>query len=117
MYWVLRLYPQAWRERYGDEIVEVLEQHNVSTRTLLDLMLGAIDANLRYGEITRGVIDMVKRLGIAACALALGWAAYGGLAMADSATFGQNVATASDVQQIQQNIASGNVLPVHYSSH
>lgn len=113
MYWVLRLYPRVWRERYQDEILEVLDQHRVSLRTLLDLVFGAIDANLQYGELTRGVVNLVKRLGLAACALALGWVTYGNLALADNTTFGQNVATAIDVQQIQGNIASGNVLPVH----
>ena len=26
--WLLRLYPKAWRERYGDEIAAVLEQQH-----------------------------------------------------------------------------------------
>lgn len=57
---------------------------------------------------------MVKRLvAVSALAFGLGWAAFGGaLAMADSSSTA-NTATASDVAQIQQNIADGNVQPVH----
>lgn len=57
---------------------------------------------------------MIRRL-VAASALAfgLGWATFGGaMAMADSASNG-NIATVSDLTQIQQNIADGNVQPVH----
>ena len=41
---VLRLYPTAWRDRYGEELEALLECHDVTRRTLLDLLLGALDA-------------------------------------------------------------------------
>jgi hypothetical protein len=46
IYWILRLYPRAWRERYEQEMLGVLEQHTVSITTLLDLLMGALDARL-----------------------------------------------------------------------
>ena len=44
--WILRCYPPRWRERYQEEIVAVLEQHTITSITLLDLLLGALDARL-----------------------------------------------------------------------
>jgi hypothetical protein len=43
---ILRLYPRAWRERYGDEIVALLEEHPASPLDHLDLIRGAFDARL-----------------------------------------------------------------------
>jgi hypothetical protein len=44
--WILHFYPQRWRERYQEEMLAVLEQHTISLATLLDLLLGALDARL-----------------------------------------------------------------------
>lgn len=44
--WMLRLYPPAWRERYEAEIVALLEQHEITLWTVLDLFVGALDARL-----------------------------------------------------------------------
>jgi hypothetical protein len=43
---LLRLYPAAWRERYGDELVALLEDHPATLLDHLDLMRGALDAHL-----------------------------------------------------------------------
>jgi hypothetical protein len=43
---LLRLYPPAWRERYGEEMLALLEQHHLSMRTRIDLLRGALDAQL-----------------------------------------------------------------------
>ncbi|HVQ21791.1 MAG TPA: hypothetical protein VMT36_00840 [Candidatus Saccharimonadia bacterium] len=43
---LLRLYPQAWRDRYGDELLAVLEDRPASLTDYLDLMRGALDARL-----------------------------------------------------------------------
>jgi hypothetical protein len=43
---LLRLYPQAWRERYGDELVALLEDHPATLSDHLDLIRGALDARL-----------------------------------------------------------------------
>jgi hypothetical protein len=43
---LLRYYPPAWRERYEDEVTDVLAQHRVSFSTWIDLVRGAVDAHL-----------------------------------------------------------------------
>jgi hypothetical protein len=44
--WLLRLYPVAWRERYGDEFAALLDLAPLSLWTVLDIVLGALDARL-----------------------------------------------------------------------
>lgn len=41
---LLRLYPRAWRERYEAEMLALLEEHDVTLATRLDLLRGAFDA-------------------------------------------------------------------------
>jgi hypothetical protein len=43
---LLRLYPRAWRARYGDELAAMLEEHPASLLDRLDLIRGALDARL-----------------------------------------------------------------------
>lgn len=43
---LLRLYPRVWRERYGDELVALLEEHPATLGDLFDLFRGALDARL-----------------------------------------------------------------------
>jgi hypothetical protein len=43
---ILRCYPRAWRERYGDELAELIARESRSPRLAFDLALGAIDAHL-----------------------------------------------------------------------
>jgi hypothetical protein len=52
---LLRLYPRAWRARYGDEMLALLEQHHPSMRTRVNLLRGALDAQLhKRGLIMSG---------------------------------------------------------------
>jgi hypothetical protein len=44
--WLLRLYPPAWRARYGDEFTALLDLAPLSLWTVLDVLLGALDARL-----------------------------------------------------------------------
>jgi DNA-binding PadR family transcriptional regulator len=44
--WMLCLYPLAWRERYEQEMIALLEQHQLTLWTVLDLCIGALDARL-----------------------------------------------------------------------
>jgi hypothetical protein len=39
--WLLRLYPRAWRDRYEDEVIALLDESAVSVRQLWDLASGA----------------------------------------------------------------------------
>ena len=44
---IVRLYPRAWRERYEEEFVALLEERPASLFDLQDIALGALDAWLR----------------------------------------------------------------------
>lgn len=43
---ILRLYPPNWRDRYGAEIADILEERRSGWRELIDLARGALDARL-----------------------------------------------------------------------
>jgi len=60
--WLLRLYPAAWRTRYGLEFTELLLARPPSTRDRLDILRGAIDARLNPQMIE----DQVLRVPTAA---------------------------------------------------
>jgi hypothetical protein len=49
MTWLLRLYPQRWRERYGGEVAEMLAGAPFSLAIAIDLIAGAIDVWLHPG--------------------------------------------------------------------
>jgi hypothetical protein len=46
---LLRLYPRAWRERYGAEYATLLVEHGLGPRTVIDVLRGALDARLGAG--------------------------------------------------------------------
>jgi hypothetical protein len=48
---LIRLYPRAWRQRYGDEMRELLASQKPSLRTFTDLVAGAIDARLNPQQL------------------------------------------------------------------
>jgi hypothetical protein len=56
---LLRLYPPRWRGRYEVEVQALLEEHEIRLRTLLDLLIGALDARLdpAYAQ-ERSVLNM-----------------------------------------------------------
>jgi hypothetical protein len=43
---LIRLYPAAWRARYGSEFKTLLAERSPSARDLVDIFLGAVDARL-----------------------------------------------------------------------
>jgi hypothetical protein len=43
---LLGLYPRAWRDRYGDEFLELLGEESLSLQATIDIVAGAIDARL-----------------------------------------------------------------------
>ena len=43
---LIRCHPRRWRERYRDELLDVLDQHHAGPRTVLDLAFSALDAHL-----------------------------------------------------------------------
>jgi hypothetical protein len=44
--WLLRLYPETWRARYGAEFTDLLLARPPSARDQLDILRGAVDARL-----------------------------------------------------------------------
>jgi len=44
---ILRLYPSAWRRRYGDELSDLLDEMPSSAATTLDLLRGAVIQHFR----------------------------------------------------------------------
>lgn len=50
--WLLRLYPEGWRRRYGEELGVFLEQLPVTPALCWDVLKGAViaHASLRVGE-------------------------------------------------------------------
>ena len=68
MRWLVRLYPASWRERYGSELEQLVQDLRPSTSSLgvvVDLVKGALDAHLQQGfdmrtsdrrAISRGVV-------------------------------------------------------------
>jgi hypothetical protein len=59
---LLQLYPAAWRERYGAEVAAVLQQHRVSLWTVVDVLVGALDAHLHPNLLPGRLISMPHRL-------------------------------------------------------
>lgn len=55
---LLRLYPAAWRARYEDEFLAVLEERPLSPFDVFDVVLGALDARLRPRSLA---IDLAPR--------------------------------------------------------
>ena len=78
---LLELYPQAYRQRYGDELRAVLEQQPVTITTLLDVLVGALDAHLQPGGLVasppsrmRGAISSALTLWLALILVGAGFA-------------------------------------------
>ena len=59
---LVRLYPRAWRQRYEEEFVAMLEQGPVSVRGLFDVALGALDAQLRPQVASEGSMVVAERM-------------------------------------------------------
>jgi uncharacterized membrane protein YfcA len=71
---LLRLYPESWRKRYGEEFVALLAASPWTWRALADVVLGAFDAHQRKGG------PQMRRLMLwgllAVIAAFLGWLNY-----------------------------------------
>jgi len=51
---LLRLYPRAWRQRYGAEVGRMLDDSQAGLREAPDLLAGALDAHLHPGPLGIG---------------------------------------------------------------
>lgn len=73
---ILRCYPRAWRERYGDELAELLARERRSPRLALDLALGALDAHLHPQIDAQSQSRTRRAIGVAILAALLIGAGY-----------------------------------------
>lgn len=90
---LIRCYPAAWRERYGDEFASILDERPLGPFDVADILLGALDARLRLrdrrADLTqRKGFDMSLRIGgiaaiLGATALATAWILGSGLVAAN----------------------------------
>jgi hypothetical protein len=69
---LIRLYPVAWRTRYGDEFEALLEERPLGPFDVADIVLAAVDARIRprgvaaAGDHARGVLMTLRIGGVAA---------------------------------------------------
>lgn len=66
---LIRLYPRAWRERYQEEMEEVLKQHSVRFVTLFDIMIGALDVHMHADLQPERIYSMAHKLRVSAIAV------------------------------------------------
>jgi hypothetical protein len=57
---LLRLYPAAWRTRYGDEFLALLDDQKPSVAVIVDVLLGALDAHLDGGKGGRTMLAHLR---------------------------------------------------------
>lgn len=72
---LLRLYPQAWRRRYGPEMLALLEDDPPGVRGLCSLVIGAADAHLRPRAQWRGALAPQVRARLSLAGLFCCWIA------------------------------------------
>lgn len=48
MKWLIYLYPKAWRKRYGDEFLALLEEQPTTVWDIFDTLRGALDARITF---------------------------------------------------------------------
>lgn len=77
MYRLLRLYPEHWRVRYGEEFAALLETCPPTPFVLLDVLLGALDAHLHPDIAPEGVLCMTKQIRSAEIVIFCGFIVFG----------------------------------------
>ena len=86
----IRLYPAAWRARYGDELAALLEDRPPGPFDVADLLLAALDAHLHLrglsnrSEHRKGIPMSLRLAGFAALACGAFWLATLGLLIVNS---------------------------------
>ena len=80
---LIHLYPAAWRERYGEEFAVLLEERPVGPFDVADVVLGALDARLRFrshaAESQHRSLPMTLRIGGVAAIAGAGLLTLAGL--------------------------------------
>jgi len=60
--WLVSLYPQKWRHRYGEEFETLLEDSLKTPLDYLDVLLGALDAHFNFSDETNWRNIMTNKL-------------------------------------------------------
>ena len=60
--WLVRLYPRAWRHRYEDEFLALLEQQPLTYWDSLDIIRGALDSHWSARISARKERNMTDRV-------------------------------------------------------
>jgi WD40 repeat protein len=67
---LISCYPRRWRQRYGDELLEVLDQHRASARTVLNLAASAVSTQLDPAYRMEGLaMNRLRRTGLISAAV------------------------------------------------
>jgi hypothetical protein len=74
--WLLRLYPRAWRARYGEEFAALLAESRLSPFVVCDVLLGALDAHLRPYLVPGRIFSMISRLRTSAVTIFCAYIAF-----------------------------------------
>jgi hypothetical protein len=87
---LLRLYPSPWRDRYGDEFAALLQERPLGPLDVVDILLGAFDAQLRLRGHDTGISHgkgFVMSLRIGGSAAILGAALWAVAGLVNSGVF------------------------------
>lgn len=74
---LVHLYPPAWRTRYEDEVLALLEQRPPSPRDYMDLLCGALDAHLHGDAVLGKGIPVSQRIRLSEIAIFCGFVIFG----------------------------------------
>jgi hypothetical protein len=69
----LRLYPLAYRRRYGDEMLALLDERPSTRHTVLDLLRGALVAHVRPADGPAGTVGPADRVRASTSGILLCW--------------------------------------------
>ena len=72
----LRLFPIAWRERFGEEFGALLDQTPPTPRVLFDVVVAAVDAHLHPTGPRRRWPLMIERLRISELVVFASWVVF-----------------------------------------
>jgi hypothetical protein len=72
----LRLYPLAYRRRYGEEMRALLEDRPPGAGTVFDLLRGAARAHLRPGDVSAGLVAPAERVRASTSGVLLCWVLF-----------------------------------------
>lgn len=60
MKWLIKLYPEKWRDRYGEEFLYILENRKLTFLEVVDIVINALDT--RTLILAEGLMNMDKKI-------------------------------------------------------